>query len=327
MADESHPPTVPGDPEKAQPEGTVRDTESGGAPALGDSSEDPHEAGEALADPDMDEATAITGESDDVAEAVADDAPVVETEAEDEAADPVSAQIEHGWFYALLLVFVLALGFGAWGLWQVLRAAPLPGGPGEVVTSGEAERLRQQVATLTRSDEISRTANAELQRTLAARDEEIAGLRADVAFYERFVGATGQRRGLSVHDLHMEPANESAWHFTATLTQSLVRDADVRGRLTLSVEGTQDGKLRKLDWPALRGEGNAAPREFAFKFFQQVEGDIVLPAGFEPVRVQVKLVPQGGRAVEQGFAWSDAIDRPAVDEPVAEPSAEAPAAG
>src|SRR3546814_19579440 len=58
--------------------------------------------------------------------------------------------------------------------------------------------------------QISRDANRDLQGTLAERDEEIAGLRADVAFYERFVGATGQRRGLTVHQppLPTEPARD-----------------------------------------------------------------------------------------------------------------------
>jgi hypothetical protein len=74
------------------------------------------------------------------------------------------------------------------------------------------------VATLTRSDQISRDANRDLQGSLAERDEEIAGLRADVAFYERLVGATAQRRGLAVHALKMA-AGRPAWHFTA-LTQT-----------------------------------------------------------------------------------------------------------
>ena len=54
---------------------------------------------------------------------------------------------------------------------------------------GELQRISQRETTLGVSDRISRTANQELQASLAERDEEIAGLRADVAFYERLVGA------------------------------------------------------------------------------------------------------------------------------------------
>src|SRR3546814_20399663 len=85
------------------------------------------------------------------------------------------------------------------------------------------EILEQQVATLKRSDQISRDANLDLQGTLAERDEEIAGLRADVDFYERFVGATGQRRGLTVHQLHLQPQSDQAWPFTNKLTPTPTR--------------------------------------------------------------------------------------------------------
>ena len=219
---------------------------------------------------------------------------------------------------AAAAAFVLALGFGGWGLWRVF--AP---GTGDVRTRlagserqgrdqrAEIEQLQQRVATLARSDQISRDANRDLQGTLAERDEEIAGLRADVAFYERLVGATAQRRGLSVQALKilpqsMPPQGESAWHFTGTLTQTLNRGAISAGRLTLLIEGTRDGRLQKLTWDDLRQLPNAPGVAYSFKYFQQVEGDVFLPAGLTPVRVTVRLLPQSGAAVEQSFTWAEA---------------------
>src|SRR3546814_7715685 len=124
--------------------------------------------------------------------------------------------------------------------------------------------------------QISRDANRDLQGTLAERDEEIAGLRADVAFYERFVGATGQRRGLTVHQLHLQPQSDQAWHFTTTLTQNLNRGAVSSGQVTLPVEGTSDGKLQTLDWDALRQQPEAHGIAYSFTDFQEVGGDLLL---------------------------------------------------
>lgn len=222
------------------------------------------------------------------------------------------------WWIAAGAVFALALAFGAWGLWRVV--APAPGDVhGRLIEAernakghlARIEQLQQRVSTLTRSDEISRGANRDLQGTLAERDEEIAGLRADVAFYERLVGATGQRRGLSVHALRMEqqqsqPQAGAAWHFATTLTQNLNRGAVSAGRLSLSVEGSRGGKLQKLAWTDLRQQPEAQGVSYSFKYFQQVEGDVFLPAGFTPVRVIVRLTPQSGSAVEQSFTWADA---------------------
>ena len=186
------------------------------------------------------------------------------------------------------------------------------------LTRTQLDQLEQHVATLTRSDQISREANRDLQGTLAERDEEIAGLRADVAFYERFVGSSGARKGLAVHSaakrhglnvhqLQLQAQGGPAWHFTATLTQNLNRGAVNTGRLTLSLEGSRDGKLQKLSWADLRQQPDAAGVDYSFKYFQQVEGDVLLPPGLQPIRVVARLTPARGNAVEQSFTWADAV--------------------
>lgn len=208
---------------------------------------------------------------------------------------------------ALAALVAAALLLGLWGAWRSF--APQPANAREQLRA-QAEKiaaLEQQNATLARSDQISRQANADLQATLAERDEEVAGLRADIAFYERFVGATGQRRGLAVHDLQLKPqADPQLWHFVATLTQNLNRGAINSGRLQLAVEVTDGRSMRRLDWSVLRQQAGAAEVAYSFRYFQQVEGDIVLPRGVKPVRVIARLLPASGAAVEQSFTWGEA---------------------
>ncbi|WP_407910411.1 DUF6776 family protein [Lysobacter claricitrinus] len=200
---------------------------------------------------------------------------------------------------AALFVFLLALLFGAWGVWQVARGGRPPS------DAGGSNALAQRVATLTRSDQVSREANARLQSTLADREEQIAQLKADVDFYERLVGATGQRHGLSVHDLRLHRQPGGAWHFSAVLTQNLDRAAVSSGTLTLAIEGSQQGRLRTLDWASLRQQPQAPGAPYSFRYFQQVDGDVFLPAGFTPSRVTVHLQPRGGAAVERALTWDE----------------------
>lgn len=217
------------------------------------------------------------------------------------------------WLMAAIGVFVLSLAFGGWGLWRLLATDPDdPRAQLDVsqrVTRGQRnqiDQLQQRVSTLGRSDQISREANRDLQSTLAERDEEIAALRADVAFYERLVGSTAQRRGLAVHALRLQPQNDTAWHFTSTLTQNLNRGAVSSGELSVTIEGTRDGKLQKLAWGDLRQQPGAPGLTYSFKYFQQVEGDVFLPPDFVPVRITVRLAPRSGAAIEQSFTWADA---------------------
>ncbi|MEO6138922.1 MAG: DUF6776 family protein [Luteimonas sp.] len=223
------------------------------------------------------------------------------------AAEPAHG---HGLAYTVIVVFLFAMAFGGWGLWRVFAPTTSDPKPQLQAQQRQLDDLRQRVATLARSDQISRDANRDLQGTLAERDEEIAGLRADVAFYARFVGSTAQRRGLNVHALQMVRQTGQAWHFTATLTQNLNRGAVNTGRLTLSVEGSRKGRMQKLDWPQLRQQPTPPGLDYSFKYFQQVEGDILLPGDIQPVRVVVRLQPQGGSVVEQSFTWTEATAKP-----------------
>lgn len=209
---------------------------------------------------------------------------------------------------ALAVLVLAAAWLGLWGAWRSF--APTPANARERLQQ-QAQRidaLEQRVATLARSDQISRQANAGLQATLADRDEEIAGLRADVAFYERFVGATAQRHGLAVHELHLQPQQDpQLWHFVATLTQNINRDTVNSGHLQLALEVTDGRTMRRLDWPVLRQQAGAPGVAYSFKYFQQVEGDVVLPRGARPVRVIARLLPEGSVPLEQSFTWAAAV--------------------
>jgi len=134
-----------------------------------------------------------------------------------------------------------------------------------------------------------------------------------VSFYERFVAGTAPRHGLGVQALQLRNEGGRAWHFTATLTQTATRDAPNRGTLTLAVEGSRGGRMQRLDWAALRQQPAAPGIDYAFKYFQQVEGDLLLPQGLQPIRVTVRLQPERGEAVEQSFTWRDAAAAPAAD--------------
>jgi hypothetical protein len=214
------------------------------------------------------------------------------------------------WLIGAGLAWVLSLAGVAW--WASHRAVPMLSAAETEnrrldlaldAANGELRTLRQQVATLRRSDQISRDANTELQATLAERDEELAGLRADVSFYERLVGATGQRQGLKAHEALFQPEAGGAWRYTVTLTQNLNRGTVTQGQMRLSIEGVNRGRLATLSWGDLLQRRDAPGQPFSFRYFQQLEGSVMLPAGFTPRRVRVQL-RAGNSAVDETFPWT-----------------------
>lgn len=169
----------------------------------------------------------------------------------------------------------------------------------------QAEQLAQREATLSRSDQISRAANKEVQGELSEREEEISDLRANLAFYERLVGATGQAKGLSVHSAQFTPETGGTWRYQMVLTQSLNRGAVSNGKLQFVLEGVRHGKLATIGWDELHQRAAAPPQNYSFRYFQQVDGSVMLPAGFTPQRVRVSLHGDNG-TVEQTLGWKSA---------------------
>lgn len=168
-------------------------------------------------------------------------------------------------------------------------------------TRSELIELRQSQATLSRSDQISRSANRKVQQELAARDEEIADLRSSLAFYERLAGETQQRKGLNVHSAEFLPEAAGNWRYRMVLTQNLERGKVSAGKLRFAVEGVRDGKLAVLQWEDLH-QRKAPGQAYSFRYFQQLKGSVMLPAGFTPQRVRVSLRGENA-SLEQAMAW------------------------
>jgi len=72
------------------------------------------------------------------------------------------------------------------------------------------------------------------------------------------------------------------------------------------VEGTRDGKLTRLDWGQLLQSPQAPAQRFEFRYFQRLEGTVLLPEGFVPGRVIARVRADGGGSAEQAFSWQDA---------------------
>lgn len=214
----------------------------------------------------------------------------------------VALLIALAWLGSLLL---------AWGLMHALNSqiATVVDHSALANAQQENETLRQQNAMLERSAQVARAANNDLQQTLRDHQEQIAGLRADLAFFSRLTGGGGKREGLNVHGVRVQAAETTrVYNVTATLTQNLKSGQVASGRLRLDVSGVLAGKLTTLTWNQLAPDQEANGLAFSFKYFQQVRARIMLAEGFTPNRIRVIADGGGdmGRA-DQEFAWDDAL--------------------
>ena len=201
------------------------------------------------------------------------------------------------WAASLFAVFFLLQRFGAVADQAVLS---------KIVK--ERDDLLKQVAVAKRGEQVASAANGELQQNLRDRQEEIAGLRADLAFYSRLTDGHSKPEGLSVHGIHLKPgASAHVYNFIVTLTQTLKSGEVSSGHVRVSVSGVRAGKLVTLGWGDVAPNTDAAGLSFSFKYFQQVSGSLMLPEDFTPNRIQVDAAGSEAGRVDQEFAWNDAL--------------------
>ncbi|HTA66582.1 MAG TPA: DUF6776 family protein [Xanthomonadaceae bacterium] len=213
------------------------------------------------------------------------------------------------WIALLVVLWIGSIALAWWGAvrWSSPHLAALSReNAGLRAQTGQIDGLQQQIATLKSSDTVSRAANQELQTSLSERDEEVSALRADVAFYERLVGSGSQRRGLSVHSVKMDQDANGSWHYATTLTQNLNRGKISEGQMTMQIDGAKAGKLQTLQWADLLQKPSAPAQPFQFRYFQKIEGSVMLPPGFTPSQVKVTLHSEGS-TIEQAIPWADAL--------------------
>jgi hypothetical protein len=212
-------------------------------------------------------------------------------------------------FVLAVLLWLVSLAVAGGVVWRLAhRPAAVVEDEAVKPLRAENETLKQQVAVLERADQVGKVAANDLQQSLRERDEEIAALRADLAFYGRLVGGGARREGLAVHSVHVSSVpNSRAWNVTVTLTQNLKRSQIISGHLQMTVEGVTGQQLKSVPWGELASSGETPGLGFSFKYFQQVTGTIMLPEGFTPNRIKVAVDAgsEGGR-IDQGFAWAEA---------------------
>jgi hypothetical protein len=173
----------------------------------------------------------------------------------------------------------------------------------------ELSRLRDDVARLKRSAQVDEQARLSLEATLAQSKVELGSLRSELAFYEKIVSGGAEQAGLAINDLNLVGTEDPRiFRFVVTLSQNLKKDRMARGSLKLAISGVQGQKLSRLDYAELGGSADRKDLAFEFKYFQRIEGTVMLPAGFVPDQVKVEAdgVDGAGRVTRE-FAWSEGL--------------------
>jgi hypothetical protein len=139
--------------------------------------------------------------------------------------------------------------------------------------------------------------------------DEMLELKEEVAFYRGIVSPSETASGLNIPSFTVQGIGKpGVYRFKLVLTQVKSNVRVVRGYARVIFEGVKNGAQMQLSLKQVSG-GALDKLKLRFKYFQNNEGEIVLPEGFLPSRVLVEVVPRGKGAtrLKKTFDWSDII--------------------
>lgn len=176
----------------------------------------------------------------------------------------------------------------------------------------ENEALKGQIAILGRSSAVDQQTGAELQETLTALRQRVAQLEEDVLFYRQVVEEETEETGLVIGQLDIDATRSpDRYRYKLVMRQ---QDADGDTYLTGHVNFNLVGQLQDqqviLPLRDLSEFEDELDIRLRFKYFQNIEGELALPEGFQPDRIQIAAVATEpvSKRINEDFGWVVALE-------------------
>jgi cell division protein FtsB len=172
--------------------------------------------------------------------------------------------------------------------------------------------LRQQVANLESGREIDDVAKIGIQDTIREYKTTVSQLEKDVSFYQNIMAPSDNAKGLQVQKVEINASSvENRFEYKIVLAQVADNKNYVSGIVAVNLIGMKGEQKEVLALRDISEQQTALGIKFRFKYFQDLAGDFVLPAGFVPSSIQVVAQSKGKRAsrLEQSFEWQQLIDQ------------------
>ena len=170
----------------------------------------------------------------------------------------------------------------------------------------QLEIIQQDLVNIEQASLVDKQALVEVQEMMVGLRETNAQLEEDVLFYRQIMLPENDESGLVIGQLDLsatEEENRIRYHIE--LKQLANNENLISGYTNVNILGTQDGNEVSFPLRSLAQDESQLDIRLQFRYFQNIEGELVIPDDFIPVAVQILAVSQGDNAktVQKNFAW------------------------
>ncbi|PXX89002.1 hypothetical protein DIT71_16865 [Marinobacter vulgaris] len=166
----------------------------------------------------------------------------------------------------------------------------------------------QQLVNLDRGRTIDAEALNQARRTIVELETQIASLKADLTFYKNIMAPSETSKGLQVDRLNMQQERQDdTYGFKLVLTQIGDNKSYISGVVAVNVIGMRNEEKEVIALRDLSDDIDDLGVRFRYRYFQDIEGLLRLPDGFEPLEVQVVARAEGNKSsrAERTFDWDE----------------------
>lgn len=147
---------------------------------------------------------------------------------------------------------------------------------------------------------------AEVARAMGDLQAQVAKQSQELAFYRGVVAQGAATLGVKIEDLRITAARQpNVYVAHMALVRSGRAETLATGTLLLSVDGELAGGEKTLDLASLTG-GRQQNLRYDFRYFQDFDQELTLPAGFRAAHLVVEVHSNRGDVtpLSQTFLWS-----------------------
>jgi len=178
----------------------------------------------------------------------------------------------------------------------------------------EADDLRHELASFKLNEALDRKAKEEIHRQLAEQSAQIAALERDITVYRGMIssGKNQNPEGISIGTFYVSPLDEANnYHYKLVVQKLTASDNVFDGQLSFQLKGIaiEDGQERPTSFPlhVLSKQYTEMQIALNFTYFQNIDGDLMLPHGFIP-RTAMLVVKSSNKkyptTIEKELEWS-----------------------
>lgn len=170
-------------------------------------------------------------------------------------------------------------------------------------------QLLRRLAILQQSTSVEFEAYKEAKQNLTAMEAQIMKLNEELSFYKNIVSPSELKHGLHLQELQISKAkSKGGYLFRLVLTQVRGNGRIASGSVKIKISGEQNGKSVSYSLKDLSPK-NVSDLSFSFKYFQRIEGSLVIPAGFAPSDLYIRINPKGMRleSFQRSYSWNKVL--------------------